>query len=142
MTIKEKHVAPRAVSRYPLAFEVYSRVLSGLMMLLGLRQWAVIMGIMASAGGMFEAMSTPWQVATMHLAVVDLVAAVGLWMRVSWGNVIWIYAALSEIALHTVFIGAFGSDLAVVAFHLVTLAVFAALFYLSRRAEAEEAARS
>ena len=60
-------------------------------------------------------MSTAWKIATMHLAVVDLVAAVGLWMRVAWGKVVWIYAALSEIAFHTVFIGTFGSDLPIVA---------------------------
>ena len=47
----------------------------------------------------------------MYLAVVDLVAAVGLWMRVAWGKVLWICAAVSEIALHTVFIRPFGSDL-------------------------------
>ena len=63
------------------------------------------LGVVAGAGGTFEAMNTPWKIATMYLAVVDLVAAVGLWLRAAWGNVLWIYAALSEVAMHTVFIG-------------------------------------
>ena len=61
--------------------------------------------------GPFEQMSTPWFVATMHLAVVDLVAAVGLWMRVAGGKVVWVYSALFEITLHTIFIGTFGGNL-------------------------------
>jgi hypothetical protein len=82
---------------------------------------------------MFEAMSTPWQLATMHLAVVDLVASVGLWTRAAWGNVLWIYAAASEIALHTVFAGTFRNNALIVAFHLITISGFVALRFLARR---------
>ena len=71
----------------------------------------------------------------MHLAVVDLVAAVGLWMRVAWGKVLWVYAALSEIALHTVFIGTFGGDLPGGRFSSGdAIAAFVALSILARRA--------
>ncbi|HZP21688.1 MAG TPA: DUF6163 family protein [Bauldia sp.] len=114
--------------------DLYARVLSGLMLLFGFRQWAVILGIVGGVGGTFEAMTGAWQVATMHFAVVDLVAAVGLWMRASWGNVVWIYAALSEIALHTVFSETFDVDLLVVAFHSITIAGFLLLLFLGRRA--------
>ena len=138
MTIRDKNAVaePVRVNRLPLILDVYARTLAVVMMLLGLRQWAIILGIHEGCGGMFEEMSASWQIATMHLAVADLVAAVGLWMRVAWGNVVWIYAALSEIALHTVFISTFGSDMLVVAFHFATLAGFAILFIMSRRAEA------
>ncbi|MCR4282988.1 MAG: DUF6163 family protein [Bauldia sp.] len=119
-------------NRYELVLDQYAIALSVVMMLFGLRQWAVIVGILPGAGGTFEAMSTAWKIVTMHMAVVDLVAAVGLWMRVAWGRVIWVYAALSEIAFHTVFIGTFGSDLPKVAFHLSTLAVFLVLTLLAR----------
>ena len=103
------------------------------MMLLGLRHWAVILGVTDTSVGGFEAMTTDWKLATMHLAVVDLVAAVGLWQRVAWGNVVWIYAALAEVAMHTLFIGTFGSDTLIVVFHLVTLAVYLMLYMLERR---------
>lgn len=120
-------------NRYEFVLDQYAIALSVVMLLFGLRQWAVIVGIVPGAGGTFEAMSTAWKIITMHMAVVDLVAAVGLWMRVAWGRVVWIYAALSEIAFHTVFMGAFGSDLPKVAFHLATLTVFAVLVLLAGR---------
>ena len=105
------------------------------MMLLGLRQWAIIVGIIAGPAGMFEAMPTPWKIATMHLAVVDLVASVGLWQRVAWGNVVWVYAAVAEIAMHTVFVATFGSNIVIVVFHAAALAIYLALFMIGRRAE-------
>jgi hypothetical protein len=107
--------------------------MSGILMLLGLFHWAVILGVVSGSGGMFEEMSTAWKMATIHLAVVDLVAAVGLWQRVAWGNVLWVYAALSEVALHTVFMETFGADFLIVAFHLVTLGAYAALAFIARR---------
>jgi hypothetical protein len=108
--------------------------MSGLLMLLGLFHWAVILGVVAGAGGMFEEMSTPWKMATIHLAVVDLVAAVGLWQRVAWGNVLWFYAALFEVAMHTVFMSTFGPDYLVVAFHIVSVAGFLIVALAARRA--------
>jgi hypothetical protein len=126
--------AEPAPIRYARILDIYLRGLSVILMLLGLRQWAVILGLVGSPGGPFEAMSTAWKLATMHLAVVDLVAAVGLWMRVSWGTVLWIFAALSEIALHTVFMRTFGGDVMVIGFHAITILAYVVLAILSRRA--------
>ena len=136
MAIKEKGAATPHASRLPFVLDVYGRVMSGLLMLLGLFHWAVILGVVAGAGGTFEEMSTAWKMATIHLAVVDLVAAVGLWQRVAWGNVLWVYAALFEVAMHTVFIGTFGADYLVVAFHVLTVAGYAAIAFVARRAAA------
>jgi hypothetical protein len=134
MTIRDKNpVAPPEADRLPQAFDIYARALAGVMMLLGLRQWAVILGIIAGGGGAFETMTVPWQLATMHFAAVDLVASVGLWMRVAWGDVVWIYAAVSEIILHTMFYSIFGFDILIVAFHLLTISGFFLLYVLARR---------
>src|SRR6476620_4738109 len=123
MTIRDKNpAAPPQENRLPLVLDLYGRGLAIAMMLLGLRHWAVILGILREGGAQFEQMPAPLQLAVMHFAVIDLVAAVGLWQRVAWGNVVWIYAALSEVALHTIFMGKFGGDLPVVVFHLATLA--------------------
>jgi hypothetical protein len=79
-------------------------------------------------------MATPLAVATVHMAIVDLVSSVGLWMRAAWGKVVWVYAAVFEIVIHSIFIGTFGASLPIVAFHIITLAVFIALTILARRA--------
>src|SRR6478609_7397037 len=67
-------VAPQP-DRYQIALFYYEIVLALLMMALGLRQWAVIVGLTA---GTFEAMPVVVKIATMYLAVADLAAAVGL----------------------------------------------------------------
>lgn len=120
-------------NRFEVVFDYALVGLSVVMMALGLRQWAVLVGMIDGPAGSFQAMGQEWQLATMYLAVVDIVAAVGLWMRVSWGRVLWILAALSEIALHTVFFGTFGGNLLIVAFHTVTLAALTALYLLAQR---------
>jgi hypothetical protein len=122
-----------ARNRYAIVLDQYSIALSVVMMIFGLRQWAIIVGVTPGTGGTFEAMSTAWKIVTMHMAVVDLVAAVGLWMRVAWGRVIWVYAAVSEIVFHTAFMSTFGPDLPKVGFHFVTLFVFLALTIMAGR---------
>ena len=121
-------VVPR--TRTEVVLDQYVVALSAVMLLFGLRQWAIILGALQGAGGPFEQMSTPWFVVTIHMAVVDLVAAVGLWLRVAGGKVVWVYSALFEIALHTIFIGTFGPSWLVVSFHGATLLVFLLLTIL------------
>jgi hypothetical protein len=131
-------MAPQAPprTRADIVLDQYVVALSVVMLLFGLRQWAIILGALpppSGAGDSFEHMSQPWFVATVHMAVVDLVAAVGLWLKVAGGKVLWIYSALFEVALHTVFIGTFGPDIAVVSFHIATLLVFLALTIIAWR---------
>jgi hypothetical protein len=126
-------------SRYEMILDLYLIALSVVTLLFGLRHWAVILGIIAGAGGSFEAMSTPWKILTMHMAVMDLVAAVGLWMRTAWGKVVWIYAAIVEIVVHMIFSGTFGNDWPLVIFHLVAIGVFFVLTILAHRANPHSA---
>ena len=120
-------------NRYEVILDLYLIGLSIVMMIFGLMQWAVILGIIDGGGGSFEAMTTGWKIVTIHLAVVDLVASVGLWMRVAWGRVVWVYAAVSEIVFHTALAGSFGIDLPKIVFHFTTLALFVVLTFLARR---------
>lgn len=121
---------------YEMALDVYLRGVAAILLLLGLRQWLYIAGVFQDDGWSLETMSNAWRFATINLAVVDLVAAVGLWMRVAWGNVIWVYVALFEVAMHTVFADTFGLDLLIVSFHILSLLVFVGLVIMSRRHEA------
>ena len=129
MTSKDVMAPPAPPrTRAEVLLDQYAVALSVVMLLFGLRQWAIILGaIPGGGGGQFDQMSTAWAAVTIHMAVVDLVAAVGLWLKVAGGKVLWIYSALFEMALHTVFMGTFGPNLPVVAFHLATLLVFIAL---------------
>jgi hypothetical protein len=75
----------------------------------------------------------------MVLGVGDLVAAVGLWMRVAWGRVIFVAATVIEIALHTAFTATYGSNWPVVGLHLAALSAYATLAMLARRKPAPAA---
>jgi hypothetical protein len=122
-------VAPQP-DRYRFALTYYEIALAVAMMGLGLWRWAVIVGLLA---GTFDAMSAPVKVATMFLAVADLVAAVGLWMRVDWGRVIFVATAIAEIALHTAFVATYGTNWSLVGFHLAMLTVYSGLAVAARR---------
>ena len=45
----------------------------------------------------------PWQTATVFFAVIDLVAAVGLWLAAAWGAVVWLTACVSMAAVEVFF---------------------------------------
>src|SRR5919112_3824346 len=67
----------------------------------GLGYWAVILGA-DTAPTPFEARSTGFQATTIYFAIIDLVAAVGLWLTSTWGGVLWLLAVMSHLIL-TVF---------------------------------------
>lgn len=137
MTIREKTETRAPVekpNRYPLAIDIYARVMAAILMALGLRHWAIIIGVIAGEGGAFEQMTLTWQLATVHLAIIDLVAAVGLWMRVAWGNVVWVWAAITAIVMHTVFAETFGFNYGIIALHVFGLLGMGILLFLARRA--------
>ena len=66
---------------------LFLRIVAGFSLLKGLYHWALVLGIGDGAGSTFEASAMPWQAATVFFAVIDLVAAVGLWLAAAWGGV-------------------------------------------------------
>src|SRR5258708_10887811 len=56
----------------------------------GLYHWAVICGIGAPFPSGFDSYSTPYQVATVFFAIIDLVAGGGLWLGAPWGAGGWV----------------------------------------------------
>lgn len=134
MSLRERPASTEPeTARYVKTMDLYGRLVAVVLMLFGLREWAVILGVATSYGGPFETMEVAWKMATMYLAVIDLVAAVGLWMRVAWGNVLWVCAAASQIAFHTIFMDTFGSDYIIIVFHVFALSGYLTLVALARK---------
>ncbi|GAU80390.1 DUF6163 family protein [Bosea sp. BIWAKO-01] len=75
------------------------RLLSLAWMAKGLMAWAVIFGIGMEGQTPFEAQLLSYQAITVYFAVIDLVAAVGLWLTSTWGGVLWLLAAVSQLLL-------------------------------------------
>jgi hypothetical protein len=79
----------------------FMRMLALMWIAKGLGYWAVILGA-DNAPTPFEARSTGFQATTIYFAIIDLVAAVGLWLTATWGGVLWLLAVMSHLIL-TVF---------------------------------------
>ncbi len=65
----------------------------------GLVSWTVILGVEHFGFPPFEAQRMSFQAATIFFAILDLVAAVGLWLLAAWGGVVWLIAVATRLAL-------------------------------------------
>jgi hypothetical protein len=101
--------------RWTARLVLFLRVMAGLSMLKGLYHWAAVVGIAGPAEG-FEAQPLAWQTGTVFFAVIDLVAAVGLWLAAAWGAVVWLTAAVSMAAVEVLFPQVYGGRIIVVLF--------------------------
>jgi hypothetical protein len=106
--------------RWTARLVLFLRVMAVLSMAKGLYHWAVVCGIGGPPDG-FEYQPVPWQTATVFFAVIDLVAAVGLWLAAAWGAVVWLTAAVSMAAVEVFFPQVYGGRLLVVAIEFVLL---------------------
>jgi hypothetical protein len=88
--------APRR-QRWATALVWFMRIAALLWIAKGLGFWAVIIG--AGHGPTFEAKGFGFQATVVYFAVVDLVAAVGLWLTSAWGGVLWLLAVMSQLIL-------------------------------------------
>jgi hypothetical protein len=107
-------------SRWTGRLVVFLRVMAVLSMAKGLYHWAIVCGIGGPPDG-FEYQPTPWQTATIFFAVIDLVAAVGLWLAAAWGAVVWLTACVSMAAVEVFFPQVYGGRLVVVAIEFLLL---------------------
>ena len=111
---------------------IFLRVMAVLSMAKGLYHWSIVSGITGPPDG-FEYQPTPWQTATVFFAVIDLVAAVGLWLAAAWGAVVWLTACVSMAAVEVFFPQVYGGRLTVVAVEGVLLFAYLALAIQSAR---------
>lgn len=93
---------------------LFLRAVAVLSLAKGLYHWAVICGFGAAPGGGFEAKSSPWQMATVFFAVIDLAAAVGLWLGASWGVIIWLASSVTMIVVHALLPQIYGFQPAII----------------------------
>jgi Family of unknown function (DUF6163) len=105
-------------------FVLFLRIMAWISLLTGLYHWAEVCGIIGQEGG-FEAHIQSWQATTIFFAVIDPVAAIGLWLLAPWGAVIWLTSTVAMIVVHVFFDQVYGSDVLVIV--SATLAIIAYL---------------
>jgi Family of unknown function (DUF6163) len=106
---------------------LFLRAMAVLSLMKGLYHWSIVCGIGDGPDASFETAPMPWQAATVFFAVIDLVAAVGLWLTAAWGAVVWLTAAISMVAVQILFPTIYGGSLTPVFVELGLLAVYLGL---------------
>ena len=90
--------------------------------------WGDLIGYSEGGALRFDLLGPDMKAAYSSLAVLYPVAAVGLWLRGSWGPVIWTITAIVEFSMHEVYWEIFGTD----TMRMIMIASIA-LFYLALR---------
>ncbi len=111
---------------------VFLRVMAVASMLKGLYHWAAVCGFVGEAGG-FEAHVQSWQATTVFFSVIDLVAAVGLWLVAPWGAVVWLTSTVTMIMIQLFFDQVYGTDLIIVAAGVIAILAYLILSLLAAR---------
>jgi hypothetical protein len=102
---------------------LFLRIMAAVSLLKGLYHWAQVCGVITSGGG-FEAHTVAWQTATVFFAVIDLVAAVGLWLAAAWGAVVWLTAVVSMAVVVVFFPQVYGGSIFIVLGEVALLGVY------------------
>src|SRR4051812_41270240 len=135
---------------------LFLRIMAAVSLLKGLYHWSLVLGIADGEGSTFEQASMPWQAATIFFAVIDLVAAVGLWLAAArgggvwraapllgagvgrwraaaWGGVVWPAAAISMAAIEIAFPQVYGGRLWIAIPEFVAILFYIAFALLAGR---------
>ena len=112
---------------------VFLRVMAALALVKGLYYWAIVCGVGAPTPQGFDSYTMPYQSATVFFAVIDLVAAVGLWLAAPWGAVVWLTSVISMAAVEALFPQIYGGRLWVIVVELALLGGYLLLALLSAR---------
>jgi hypothetical protein len=115
----------------------YTRVVALLLLGAGLARAGLILGV-NPGGENFSTIEPAWQAGAVTLILVDLFAAVGLWIGATWGPVMWAVALVVEISMYTIFADLFGSHVLRIAVHGLLFVGFLGLSILEWRRLAEE----
>ena len=112
---------------------LFLRVMAIISIVKGLYHWAQVTGFVGSEEDAFENQPMAWQTATVYFAVIELVAAVGLWLATPWGAVVWLTTVVSMAVIELMFPGIYGGSLTVVGFEALMLGAYLALAWMAAR---------
>ena len=112
---------------------LFLRIMAVLSVAKGLYHWSQLTGFIGSEDQAFENQTMPWQTATVYFAVIELVAAVGLWLATPWGAVVWLTTVVSMAVIELMFPAIYGGNLAIVGFETAMLAAYLGLAWMAAR---------
>jgi uncharacterized protein DUF6163 len=120
--------------RWTVILTWFMRILSILWIIKGLSAWALILGIWAPSG-LFETRTLGYQATIIYFAVIDVIAAVGLWMASTWGGVLWLLAIMSHLILAAFFPRIVSGSTVTIVFFSCFIVTYLVVSWLSAREE-------
>lgn len=93
-----EEATPRQQTRWDVVLVWFMRIAALAWVAKGLTTWAQILDLFPGASP-FADLSPGRQATIVFFAVIDFVAAVGLWLTSAWGGVVWLLAATSALTL-------------------------------------------
>ena len=112
---------------------LFLRIMAVVSIVKGLYHWAEVTGFIGGGDDAFESQTLAWQASTVYFAVIELVAAVGLWLATPWGAVVWLITVVSMAVIELMFPAVYGGSLVVVAFEVLMLSAYLALAWMASR---------
>ncbi len=122
-----------AVGTWTESLVLFLRLMAAVSLIKGLYHWAQVCGIGVRPEDGFQAHTIAWQTATVFFAVLDLVAAVGLWLAAAWGAVVWLTSVVSMAVVEVFFPQIYGGRLFIVLAEATLLGVYLFLAIVSAR---------
>ncbi|MGP8119668.1 MAG: DUF6163 family protein [Xanthobacteraceae bacterium] len=110
---------------------IFLRVMAVLAMVKGLYHWAQVTGFIGTEDDAFENQPMSWQTATVYFAVIELVAAVGLWLATPWGAVVWLTSVVSMAVIELMFPSIYGGSILIVVVEGVLLLGYLGLAWMA-----------
>ncbi|CAN5505439.1 hypothetical protein BH11PSE4_BH11PSE4_06570 [soil metagenome] len=110
---------------------LFLRVMAVLSVAKGLYHWAQITGFIGGEDDAFEYQTMAWQTSTVYFAVIELVAAVGLWLATPWGAVVWLTTVVSMAVIELMFPAIYGGSLTIVSIEALLLSAYLALAWMA-----------
>ncbi|HEX3937668.1 MAG TPA: DUF6163 family protein [Xanthobacteraceae bacterium] len=112
---------------------LFLRIMAAVSLIKGLFHWGQVCGIGAGPEDGFQDHTIAWQTSTVFFAVLDLVAAVGLWLAAAWGAVVWLTSVVSMAAVEVFFPQVYGGSIFVVFVEMTLLGMYLYLAIVSAR---------
>jgi hypothetical protein len=112
---------------------IFLRAMAVVSIIKGLYHWASITGFAGGEDGAFENQTLAWQTASIYFAVIELVAAVGLWLATPWGAVVWLTTIISMAVIELMFPQTFGGGWMIVLIGAALMAAYLTLAFLAAR---------
>ena len=112
---------------------LFLRIMAVVSVAKGLYHWAQVTGFVGGEDEAFESQTLAWQASTVYFAVIELVAAVGLWLATPWGAVVWLITVVSMTVIELMFPAIYGGSLVIVAAEALMLTAYLVLAWMASR---------